>query len=313
MSNTPGTRRLPAWTGTRVARPACDLARSSGYYRDLLGLQLRGGFENHDGYDGVFFALPGGGELELTAGPIQPSPGTEEDLLVLYVRTLEEVRQIGAGLVSAGVRTVESPNPYWNRFGQTFLDPDGYRVVVAAAQPEGADREPHIRRDAGATVDIDWHAGARAELRPLFEFAEDSRSELDQYLELGRVLVARHGSVLLGHLQLVPTRRSGEIELKNMAVMPEQRGTGVGRALVDAAVLRCRAEGWSRMVVATAAADIGNLRFYQRVGFRFLSLDRDAFIVGTGYPNPIVIDGIPLLDRVWLSKDLSDSGTSQHG
>ena len=45
--------RLPAWTGTRVARTARDLARSAAYYRDLLGLHPRGGFEMH-GYDGMF-------------------------------------------------------------------------------------------------------------------------------------------------------------------------------------------------------------------------------------------------------------------
>jgi hypothetical protein len=41
------------------------------------------------------------------------------------------------------------------------------------------------------------------------------------------------------------------------------------------------------MVVATAAADIGNLRFYQRCGFRFVSVERDAFVPATGYPDPI--------------------------
>ena len=103
--------RPPAWIGSRVAHPARDLARSTAYYRDLLGLQPRGGFTGHDGYDGVFFALPGGGELELTAGPVGPAAGTEEDLLVLYVRTIDEVRAIGAGLVSAGVRSVDLPQP----------------------------------------------------------------------------------------------------------------------------------------------------------------------------------------------------------
>ena len=154
------------------------------------------------------------------------------------------------------------------------------------------------------TVEIDWHAGSRAELRPLFELAEDSEAQLDQYLELGRVLVAMRGSEVLGHLQLVPTTRAREIELKNMAVVPEQRGTGIGRALVASALRASAEEGWSRMLVATGAADVGNLRFYQRVGFRLLSVERDAFTPATGYPNPIVIDGIPLRDRVSLSQDL---------
>jgi DNA-binding transcriptional ArsR family regulator/N-acetylglutamate synthase-like GNAT family acetyltransferase len=153
-------------------------------------------------------------------------------------------------------------------------------------------------------VEIDWHAGPRSELRPLFELAEDSQMQLDRYLELGRVLVAVRGSEMVGHLQLVPMARERELELKNMTVVPQQRRTGVGRGLVAAALRASAAEGWSRMLVATGAADVGNLRFYQRLGFRLLSVERDAFTPATGYPTPIVIDGIPLRDRVWLSHDL---------
>ncbi|HEY7047201.1 MAG TPA: GNAT family N-acetyltransferase [Jatrophihabitantaceae bacterium] len=153
-------------------------------------------------------------------------------------------------------------------------------------------------------MDIDWHDGDRTLLRPLFEYAEDSATQLDTYLTLGRVLVARRAGTVIGHLHLVPTGSPDEIELKNMAVYPDQRGTGVGRALVEEARRRCAAEGWRQMVVATATADIGNLRFYQRVGFRMCSIERDAFTPATGYPDPIDIDGIPLRDRIWLDADL---------
>jgi GNAT superfamily N-acetyltransferase len=152
---------------------------------------------------------------------------------------------------------------------------------------------------------VGWYEGPRVMLRPMFELAEDSVVQLDAYVDLGRVLVARRDDDLAGHLQLVPTDRTGEIELKNMAVVPAARGIGVGRALVAAAVAATRAEGWQLLLVATGAADVGNLRFYQRVGFRLLSIDRDAFTPATGYPEPIVIDGIELRDRVWLSLDLT--------
>ncbi len=155
------------------------------------------------------------------------------------------------------------------------------------------------------SLEIGWHAGPRAELRPLFELAEDSVVQLDAYIDLGRVLVARREDVAIGQLQLVPTARPDEIELKNMGVASGHQCTGVGRALVAAAIDRCRAEGRKRMLVATAGADTGNLRFYQRCGFRLLSVERDAFTPATGYPKPMMIDGIPLLDRVWLSQEFS--------
>ena len=108
-------------------------------------------------------------------------------------------------------------------------------------------REQPVGHDGPPNIDIDWHVGRRDELRPLFELAEDSRTQLDDYLDQGRVLVAVRGSAMVGHLQLVPTTRSGEIELKNMAVVPDQRGTGVGRALVVAALrgaVRRVGRGW---------------------------------------------------------------------
>ena len=134
-----------SWTAVRLARPARDLTRSTRFYRDLIGLPPVGGFENHDGYDGVFFALPGGAELELTAGPVQPAPSTDEDLLVLYVRTWAEVEAIGARLAAAGVTRIPNRNPYWNRSGLTFLDPDGYRLVIAT----GSMPHPDPVRQAG--------------------------------------------------------------------------------------------------------------------------------------------------------------------
>jgi GNAT superfamily N-acetyltransferase len=154
-----------------------------------------------------------------------------------------------------------------------------------------------------ADVRIEAFTEPREELRPLFALAEDSRAELDSYLHAGRVLVARVGQAVVGHLQLVETDRPGRVELKNMAVLEAWQGRGVGRRLVAAAV-ELAAGSATEMVVATAAADIGNLRFYQRQEFRMRSVERDAFTPATGYPSGIVVDGIALRDRVWLDRTI---------
>ena len=154
-----------------------------------------------------------------------------------------------------------------------------------------------------AAVEVEVYEGARSALRESFEEAEDSAAQLDSYLELGEVLIARRGADIVGHLQLVETAAPDELELKNMAVREDQRGSGVGRQLVEDGLRRAGERGVRRMIVATATADIGNFRFYQRCGFRFDAVERDAFIPATGYPDPIEIDGIPLRERVWLSRE----------
>jgi catechol 2,3-dioxygenase-like lactoylglutathione lyase family enzyme len=138
-SDEPTRGRSPAWSAVRVAHAVRDLPTSTSFYRDVLGLPVVGGFTGHDGYDGVFLALPGGGELELTRGPGLPGAGGEDDLLVLYLRTWREVAVIRRRLADAGVRRIASANPYWNRWGRMFLDPDGHRIVVAVLSLEGAE------------------------------------------------------------------------------------------------------------------------------------------------------------------------------
>ena len=108
--------------------------------------------------------------------------------------------------------------------------------------------------------------------------------------------------VVIGHPQLTGTGDPRQVEIKNMAVRDDRQGQGVGRRLIQAAVDLAAAGTVTTILVATAAADIGNLRFYQRQGFRMRSVERDAFSPATGYPPGLRIDGIELRDRVWLDR-----------
>jgi GNAT superfamily N-acetyltransferase len=153
-------------------------------------------------------------------------------------------------------------------------------------------------------VQIGTYDGPRDSLRALFELAEDSAAELDSYIDAGRVLVAVSDGEVIGHLQLTGTDDPRQAEIKNMAVRENRQGQGVGRRLIQAAIDLAAAEGVRLILVATAAADIGNLRFYQRQGFRMRSVERDAFTPATGYPAGLLIDGIELRDRVWLDREV---------
>ncbi len=153
-------------------------------------------------------------------------------------------------------------------------------------------------------VTIEEYAGSHRDLAWSFREAEDSEQQLDSYIDLGRLWVARTsdgGSI--GHLQAVP-RDADVWEVTNTAVAEGARGQGVGRALLERAVEEARAAGATRVILATATADVGNLRFYQRCGFRMTHVVPDAFGVPQGYAPGIEIDGIPMRDQIWFERVL---------
>jgi GNAT superfamily N-acetyltransferase len=154
-----------------------------------------------------------------------------------------------------------------------------------------------------AEIRVARHDGPRADLRSLFELAEGSPTQLDSYLHCGRVLVAIEDDRILGHLQLTETAVPGEVEIKNMGVLESHRRRGIGRMLVESAIQLAGEESHDTMRVATAAADLDTLRFYQRLGFRMRSIERDAFTAATGY-GQTSFGGIALRDRVWLDLPL---------
>ena len=163
-------------------------------------------------------------------------------------------------------------------------------MFVGLCDGESSRVEYRIERYAGSHRDLGWS----------FREADDSEELLDAYIDLGQVWVARRkdGDVI-GHLQVVP--RGDEVwEVTNTAVVEGQRGWGVGRALLERAADAARSAGARRVILATGAADVGNLRFYQRCGFRMTHVVHDVFTPAHGYPPGLKVDGIPLLDQVWF-------------
>jgi GNAT superfamily N-acetyltransferase len=149
-------------------------------------------------------------------------------------------------------------------------------------------------------ANLQRYPGPHRDLLWSFRQADDSPSQLDAYIDLGEVWVAQApDSAVVGHLQVVP-RSDAVWEVTNTAVVPAWRGQGVGRALLERAVGAARDNGVGTVVLATATADVGNLRFYQRCGFRMTHVVHDAFTPAHGYPPGLEVDGIPLLDQVWF-------------
>jgi catechol 2,3-dioxygenase-like lactoylglutathione lyase family enzyme len=120
----------------RVARPTDNLAAVVQFYRDGLGFEVLFEFKDHDGIDGVMLGHKGAAyhlEFTHTAGhPVGRAP-TQDNLLVFYLPDAEDWKRAVARLESHGHKAVKSVNPYWDRNGKTFEDPDGYRIVLQNA------------------------------------------------------------------------------------------------------------------------------------------------------------------------------------
>ena len=168
MTSWPWPAMLPV-RYVRIARPTDQLDEVVRFYCEGLGLPELDRFAGHAGYRGVLLGLPGTPyHLEFTQhdhGSPGPAP-SRDNLLVLYFDDLTHIEPAAARLATLGHQPVEAENPYWTENGAiTVEDPDHWRVVLMPQLPAGG-AEGHVA--------VEWYAGDRNALRPLFELAEDS-------------------------------------------------------------------------------------------------------------------------------------------
>jgi catechol 2,3-dioxygenase-like lactoylglutathione lyase family enzyme len=120
----------------RIARPTDDLPAVVKFYCDGLGFEVLYEFQDHDGFDGVMVGRKGAAyHLEFTrkVGHKARQAPTEDNLLVFYLPDEADWQAAVARLEKAGHKLVRAFNPYWDKRGRTFEDPDGYRVVLQNA------------------------------------------------------------------------------------------------------------------------------------------------------------------------------------
>ena len=117
----------------RIARATNDLARVSKMYTAGLDLSLLASFKDHSGFDGIVLGADGlDYHFEFTSerGQLAPASNSPEQLIVFYLPDLETTQNWKSQMVAAGFTVVKSHNPYWDQYGCTFEDFEGYRVVL---------------------------------------------------------------------------------------------------------------------------------------------------------------------------------------
>ncbi len=127
---------MTAFTKLRVARPTDNIEALLPFYRDGLGFDVLYRFADHDGFDGIMLGSQGAPyhfEFTTAHGHVAGRAPTQDNLLIFYLPAVEEWQAAVDRMDSAGFPAVPAFNAYWDERGQTFEDPDGYRVVIQNA------------------------------------------------------------------------------------------------------------------------------------------------------------------------------------
>ena len=99
-------------------------------------MTLLSSFENHNGFDGVMLGIAGAPfHLEFTRkrGHMVGRAPSEDNLLVFYLPDKQAWQGAVDRMTYIGYGAVPAYNPYWDRDGRTYEDPDGYRIVLQNA------------------------------------------------------------------------------------------------------------------------------------------------------------------------------------
>ncbi len=96
---------------------------------------------------------------------------------------------------------------------------------------------------------------------------------------------------------------AGESEIVYIAVAPERRGQGMGKAIMALLLEDARRRGTRSVLVGTADASLDNIAFYLKCGFRMDHVRHDYFAY---IQPPISENGIPLRDMLMLRFVIED-------
>ncbi|PKG22449.1 GNAT family N-acetyltransferase [Niallia nealsonii] len=131
--------------------------------------------------------------------------------------------------------------------------------------------------------------------------ADESEEIVKGYMEEGTLFAIKNEENDTIGCMLIIDFCENAWEIKNIAIIPEFRGKGHGKACIQHILQLAKKMEKERVVVGTANSSIENIAFYQKCGFRFFEIKKNFFV---DYPETIVENGIYAIDMIYFEYKL---------
>ena len=132
----------------------------------------------------------------------------------------------------------------------------------------------------------------------LLLLADEQENMIDRYIEKGTMYVLEDDNVKAECV--VTDEGNGILEIKNIAVNPENQGMGYGKTLIDF-IASQYADEYSILQVGTGDSPL-TIPFYEKCGFvRFHKIPN---FFTDNYDHPIYEGGVQLIDMVYLQRHI---------
>ncbi len=131
--------------------------------------------------------------------------------------------------------------------------------------------------------------------------ADETVESINKYIFDSEIYVVEQENHIIA-LYALQVLSKEEVEIKNIAVVKEHQGHGIGKLLLKDATKRARARGFRRIIVGTGDVSGMPMCFYQKEGFERYAVKKDFFT--HNFPSPIYEQGFQLIDMVMLKKEL---------
>ena len=137
----------------------------------------------------------------------------------------------------------------------------------------------------------------------LLLLADEQENMIDRYLEKGTMYVLEDDGVKAECV--VTEKEHGVLEIKNIAVAPENQRRGYGKALVDFLIQKYAGQ-YAVLQAGTGDSPL-TIPFYERCGFTRSHRIPNFFI--ENYDHPIYECGVQLVDMIYLQRALQEFPT----